>query len=79
MSFLVPGIPGEPYFQRDRLLRGNVPLVASVLALCAAGWLFFRSAPKPKITLSEAIAYCIGGAAVLGFLFYLIGAAIYQS
>jgi hypothetical protein len=77
MSFLVPGMPGEPYFQRDRVLLGNVPLVTSVLALCAAGW-FFRSALKSKITLSEAIICCIGSAAGLGFLFFVIGAAIHQ-
>jgi hypothetical protein len=77
MSFLVPGIPGAPYFQRQRVLLGNVPLVASMLALCAAGW-FFRSAIKSKITLSEAIIYCIGVAAGLGFLFFVIGAAIHQ-
>lgn len=77
MSFLVPGIPGEPYFQRDRVLLGNVPLLASLRGLCVAGW-FLRSALKSKITLSEAIIYCMGGAAGLGFLFFVIGAAIHQ-
>ena len=78
MSFLVPGIPGEPYFQQDRVLLGNVPLVASMLALCAVGWLL-RSALKSKITLSEAIIYlCLGSAAGLGFLFFVIDTAIHQ-
>ncbi len=78
MSFLVPGIPGEPYFQRQRVLYGNLPLLASALALCAAGWLFFRSESERKITLDQAITYCILGAAGLGFLSFLIGALINQ-
>ena len=64
MSFLVPGAPGEPYFQRDRVLLGNVPLVASLLSLSAAGWLFFRSASDPKITLEKSITYCVMGVSV---------------
>ena len=78
MSFLVPGTLGESYFQRDRILLGNLPLVASVLALTAAGWIFFRSLSEPKITLERAITYCIGGAVGLGFLYAVIGALIYQ-
>jgi len=78
MSFLVPGIPGEPYFQRDRVLLGNVPLVASVLALCAAGWLFFRSASDPKVTLEKTITYCVAGAAGLLFLLAVIGSVIHK-
>jgi biotin transporter BioY len=78
MSFLVPGIPGEPYFQRNRVLLGNVPLVASVLALCAAGWLIFRATSEPKITVEKTITYCVAGAAGLCFLFAVIGSAIYQ-
>jgi hypothetical protein len=78
MSFLVPGIPGEPYFQRDRVLLGNLPLLGSVIALAAAGWMFFRSVSEPKITLERAITYCIGGATGLGFLYAIIGALIYQ-
>jgi hypothetical protein len=78
MSFLVPSLPGEPYFQRNRVLLGNIPLLAAVLALCAAGWLFFRSASEPKITLGETIACSVAGAAGLCFLFVVIGSAIYQ-
>ena len=76
MSFLVPERPGEPYFQRDRVLLGNLPLLGSVLALSAAGWLLFRSLSEPKITLERAITYCIGGAVALGFLYAVIGALI---
>jgi hypothetical protein len=78
MSFLVPHLPGEPYFQRNRVLLGNIPLLAAVLALCSAGWLFFRSASEPKITLGETIAYSVVGAAGLCFLFFVIGSAIHQ-
>lgn len=55
MSFLVHGTPGESYFQKDRILLGNLPLVGSMLALTAAGWMFFRSFSEPKITLERAI------------------------
>jgi hypothetical protein len=78
MSFLVPGTPGESYFQRDRILLGNSPLVGSMLALAAAGWMIFRSFSEPKITLERAITYCIGGAVGLGFLYAVIGSLIYQ-
>jgi len=78
MSFLVPGTPGESYFQRDRILLGNLPLVGSMLALAAAGWMIFRSFSEPKITLERAITYCIGGAVGLGFLYAVIGSLIYQ-
>ena len=78
MSLLVPGTPGESYFQRDRILLGNLPFVGSVLALAAAGWMFFRSLSEPKITLEQAIAYCIGAAMGLDFLCFVIGALIYQ-
>ena len=78
-SFLVPGNHlGEPYFQRDRVLLGNLPLLGSVLALAAAGWMLFRSLSEPKITLGQAITYCIAGAAGLGFLYAVIGALIFQ-
>lgn len=78
MSFLVPGTPGESYFQRDRILLGNLPLVGSLLALSAAGWMFFRSLSEPKITLERTITFCIGGAASLGFLYAVLGALIYK-
>jgi hypothetical protein len=78
MSFLVPGAPGEPYFQKNRMLLGNVPLLASLLMLSAAGWLFLRSVTRPKLTLGQAITYCVGSAAGLGFVFAVIGALIYQ-
>jgi biotin transporter BioY len=78
MSFLVPGILGEPYFQRQRVLLGNIPLAVSVLALCGAGWLFFTSLREPRFTLGQTIACCIGGAAGLWVLLAIIGALIYQ-
>jgi hypothetical protein len=76
MSFLIPGVPGEPYFQRDRVLFGNVPLLVSLIALSVAGWLFVLSISEPKITLEQAIAYCIGGAVGLGFLSAVFGSLI---
>lgn len=78
MSFLVPGTLGEPYFTRDRILLGNVPLVGSFAALVAAGWMFFRSFSKPRFSLEQAIVYSIGGAAGLGWLYIVIGGLISQ-
>ena len=76
-SFLVPGTLGERYFQ-SRVWPGNVSLLASLLALAAAGWLLRRSAPDSKITIVQAISYSIGGAAGLGVLFAVVGALINQ-
>jgi hypothetical protein len=79
MSFLVPGFPGEPYFQRDRILLGYLPLAGSLLGLAAAGWMFFNSLSQPKITLEKTITGCIGLATALGFLYALVLSLLYQS
>jgi hypothetical protein len=77
MSFLVPGLPGEPYFQKDRILLGNLPLAVSVILLCIAAWLF-RSWTKSKVSLDTAVMYSIGAAVVSLLLFAMVGAAVYQ-
>jgi biotin transporter BioY len=77
MTFLVPGTPREGFFQKERVLFGILPLVAAVLALCSAGWLFFHSVLNPKRHLSDVIALCIGGAIGAIWLFIVVG-AIYQ-
>jgi hypothetical protein len=74
----VPGIPGEPYFQKNRVLLGTLPLLPAMIMLCVAGWLVFRSAPEPKWSLEKTVIYCIGSAVGLIFLFVVIGALIYQ-
>jgi hypothetical protein len=78
MTFLVPGAPGEAFFQKDRVLLGMLPLCAAVLTLCLAGWLLFHSASNPKRHLSDMIVYCIGGAIGAIWLSFIIG-AIYKS
>jgi len=71
-------MPGEPYFQKERVLLGNLPLLASLTALSEAGWLLVRSLSEPKISLERAIAYCMGGAVGLGFLFAILGLLLNQ-
>ena len=78
MTFLLPGSPGESFFQKDRILLGMLPLGGAVVALCTAGVLLFRSASNPKRSLSDMIAYCIGGAIATIWLFFILG-AIYKS
>lgn len=53
MSFLVPGIPDEPYFQRNRVLLGNIPLVASVLALARQVGYSSALQPTPRLLLRK--------------------------
>src|ERR1035441_3387398 len=72
MTFLVPGMLGEPFFQKDRVLLGMLPLLAALLLLCSAGWLLFRSVSTPKRNLSDMIAYCFGAAIGMIFLFFII-------
>jgi uncharacterized BrkB/YihY/UPF0761 family membrane protein len=78
MTFLVPGTPREGFFVKERVIFGVLPLLAALVALCLAGWLFFRSVPNPRRNLSDVIAYCIGGAIGAIFLFFMVG-GIYQS
>jgi len=66
MTFLVPGTPGESFFQKDRVIFGILPLLAALAILSLAGWLFLRSvkgsAVSKSTTLPTMIAYCILGA-----------------
>ena len=78
MSFLMPGNPGEAYFQKDRFLLGNLPLLGLPLVLSAAGWMVFHSLSEPRITLGQAINYSIVGAAGLGLVYAVFCALIYQ-
>jgi hypothetical protein len=67
MSFLVPGIPEEPYFKRDRVLLGNLPLLGSVLALAAAGWMSSVLFLSRRSLLREQSLIAYVGPRVLGF------------
>jgi uncharacterized membrane protein len=76
-TFLVPGTPGETFFQKDRVLFGLLPLATAILILCLAGWLFTRASTNPKRRLSDTITYCIGGAVITIWALIII-AAVYQ-
>jgi hypothetical protein len=82
MTFLVPGYPGESFFQKDRLLLGVLPLLAAMAILSVAGWLFLRSSPSPKSnkgpTLPAMIAYCFFGSIGVIWLVFLVVALIHQ-
>lgn len=80
MTFFVPGDPGEPFFQKDRVLRGILPLLGAISILSLAGWFFLRSvrgngtASGPG--LPTMIAYCILGAIGAFWLFFMAIALI---
>jgi hypothetical protein len=76
-SFLIPELPGESYFQRDRLLLGNLPLLAALPALILAGSLFHCSSAIRRHR-SDVVMYCIGAAIGIIFLLFIAG-GIYQS
>lgn len=78
MSFLVPGTPGDHYFQRNRVLFGNLPLLAAILMLFLSGWLLHRSVPESKRNLPDTIACCIGGSVGLICVFAMVGALVHQ-
>jgi hypothetical protein len=77
MSFLVPGTPGAAYFQKDRVLLGNLPLAASPAVLCAASWMATRALQKPSIRLRTATLYSVASAAALLIVFLRIGALVH--
>lgn len=78
MSFLVLGAPGGPYFQTDRVLLGNVPLIASIAMLCAAAWFTRRALPKATIRPAAAMLYAVAGAMALLFAGLVVVALIHQ-
>jgi uncharacterized membrane protein YidH (DUF202 family) len=76
-TFLVPGTPGETFFQRDRVLFGLLPLAIAISILCLAGWFFARASSNPKRRLSDTITCCIGGAVITVFACFIL-AALWQ-
>jgi|SRR5689334_6896150 hypothetical protein len=45
MLLLVPGDPGGPYWARNRVVYGAVPLFAGLLALAISSWTAARYSP----------------------------------
>jgi hypothetical protein len=80
MTFLVPGYPGESFFQKDRLLLGIVPLLAALALFILAAW-FFRSIRFPKAsgpTLPVMIAYFFFGAIGVLWLSFVVAALVHH-
>lgn len=46
MLLLVPGVPGGPYWARNRVIYGAIPLFTRLLALAASSWTATRCSPR---------------------------------
>ena len=63
MLLLVPGDPGGPYWVRNRVVYGVVPLFAGLLALAVSSWTATRYNPQadPVHTISRNLLYGVIG------------------
>ena len=82
MSFLVPGYPGESFFSGERALKGFLPFGLGLAVLSVAGLLFFIGLqvlkPSNRIRSSDAVAWSVGGALGLIFLFFVVASLFSQ-
>ena len=52
MLLLVPGSPGGPYWARNRVVYGVIPLSAGLLALAGSSWTAARYNPQADYVLA---------------------------
>jgi hypothetical protein len=63
MLLLVPGDPGGPYWVRNRVVYGAIPLFAGLLALAVSSWTATRYNPQadPAHMISRNLLYGVIG------------------
>ena len=80
----VPGVPGESYWQKERLTYGVLPLLFSVITALLSTWLAIQTPqpsnsdhlspePDPVLTLGKSLAYTGVGAVVVFLLLIVKG------